>query len=194
MTSELRLSLSDQLFNRPRSYVNLSSFLLWGLGVATAVWASARSADDLRRRRKVGVEGDAANAGVNHMAAMREEAPVRDTINVSKFGKKVGKKRKKMNKKWPPKFRKRYITRAARLEPSTRCFGPMLVHLSKESFLGYGDKYLEETKLFQSIQGPPESRKVLFKTKFEKLDFDILQRSLGQRTYPGIPDILVRYR
>ncbi|CAM9516340.1 unnamed protein product [Ascophyllum nodosum] len=51
-----------QLFSRPRSYINLSSFLLWALGVATVCWASVRSADDLRRRRKTGVDPDESTA------------------------------------------------------------------------------------------------------------------------------------
>lgn len=44
--------------------------------MATAVWASVRSADDLRRRRKSVAEGDGSGL-VNHGSAVREESPVR---------------------------------------------------------------------------------------------------------------------
>eukprot|EP00752_Nemacystus_decipiens_P009947 g8870.t1 len=60
-----------ELFNRPRSYINLSSFLLWGLGVATVVWSSVKSGDDLRRRKKSG-NGAAVNYGAS---AYEEESP-----------------------------------------------------------------------------------------------------------------------
>lgn len=63
------------MFNRPRSYVNLSSFLLWGLGVATVVWASMRSADDLRRRSKPGLDGDG-SYNDSHGIQSHEESPV----------------------------------------------------------------------------------------------------------------------
>eukprot|EP00903_Cladosiphon_okamuranus_P014280 g13263.t1 len=57
-----------ELFNRPRSYINLSSFVLWGLGVATVVWASMKSGDDLRRRTKPG-----GGAAVNYGATPYDE-------------------------------------------------------------------------------------------------------------------------
>lgn len=53
----------------------MSSFLLWGLGVMTAVWASVRSADDVRRSRKSGGEGD--GSGVINYGGAREGVPVR---------------------------------------------------------------------------------------------------------------------
>lgn len=61
-----------EMFYRPRSYVNLSSFLLWGLGVATVVWASVRSADDLRRRTNKSGEGSSA---LNYASPHYEEPP-----------------------------------------------------------------------------------------------------------------------
>ena len=67
------LRLLPQIFDRPRSYVNLSSFLLWGLGVATVVWASVRSADDIRRRTTKPVEGSSA---ARYASANYEEPPV----------------------------------------------------------------------------------------------------------------------
>ncbi|CAN0017698.1 unnamed protein product [Scytosiphon promiscuus] len=63
-----------ELFNRPRSYVNVSSFLLWGLGVATVVWASVKSGDDLRRpANKLGDGGT--GAAVNYGRDSHEETP-----------------------------------------------------------------------------------------------------------------------
>ncbi|CAM9550196.1 unnamed protein product, partial [Hapterophycus canaliculatus] len=63
-----------EIFNRPRSYVNVSSFLLWGLGVATVVWASVKSGDDLRRH--VNKSGDGGTgAAVNYGAGPQEETP-----------------------------------------------------------------------------------------------------------------------
>lgn len=56
--------------------MNFSSFLLWGMGVAIVVWASIRSADDIRRRRKMGGNGgDGSGAGGNR-GADPEEPPV----------------------------------------------------------------------------------------------------------------------
>jgi signal peptide peptidase-like protein 2B len=45
-------SLQGMLYDRPRPEFNASSFLLWGLGVATVGLAAWLSAGDLRRRRK----------------------------------------------------------------------------------------------------------------------------------------------
>ncbi|CBJ48823.1 putative growth-on protein GRO10 [Ectocarpus siliculosus] len=63
-----------EIFNRPRSYINLSSFLLWGLGVATVVWASVKSGDDLRRRSN-SKSGDGSSGVVNYGGDSHEESP-----------------------------------------------------------------------------------------------------------------------
>jgi Signal peptide peptidase len=67
--------LQGRLSDRPRPYLNLASLLLWALGVATAVLAAWRSADEVRSEWKAAVTGSLLSSSGNASSSGSSSAP-----------------------------------------------------------------------------------------------------------------------